>query len=375
MRLILLSLAPFLQIACVAPSFDLLRYVLSSYLLSRFSESIALGFSFVLSLALRVSLVLFLRCALSSFYPFRCAFPSSYLFRCALPSSYLLRCVLPPSYLLRCVLSPSWVPPYPRVFALRVTLFLCCAFRLSFAPFAYRSLLVCVFLSLFSFSVIVRFPYHLFISPFLSPISYLLSSPLSHIFPPLSHISSRSPIPYLLPLPFLISPFLSPFSSPLPSPPLSLHISSFPLRAPFPFLPISPFLSSPILSSSPPISFSTLPYPLSSHPPSFSSPFLFSLPIPSDHDGIVVLPGGTSRPRWCNAQEWMERPMSVYIRVYTFARPSPASSAVSSLSGVGDPPGRARARILYYCKQSRKEGKQIFIRILFFQKKEIQKSF
>ena len=67
---------------------------------------------------------------------------------------------------------------------------------------------------------------------------------------------------------------------------------------------------------------------------------LLSLPIPSHQDGFVVLPGGISRPRWCNAQECMGRPMSVY----TFARPS---SAMSSLSGSGGFPwSRARGYIL-----------------------------
>ena len=240
----------------------------------------------------------------------------------------------------------EFLKAFENLFELGTCAVLRSACRLPFAPLVYRSLFLCVFLSLFSFPVIVR-------SSICFP--YPLSFSLFHIFPPLSHISF--PHPYLISsLPYLISLFLTPISylpSPisylLPSPPLSLHISSFPL----------------------------LPYPLSSPSLSLfhiSFPLLSSLPIPSYQDGFVVLPGGTCRPRWCNAQECMERPMSVYIRVYTFARPLPASSAVSSLSGVGGFPwSRARARISYYCKPTRKEGGQIFIHSLFFQKKKYKK--
>ena len=242
-----------------------------------------------------------------------------------------------------------------------------------------------MFLSLFSFPAIVR-------SPICFP--YLLSSPLSHIYPPLSHISfphpylisSLSPISYL---PCPLSHIFPPLSHIFPSlshifPSLShifpsLSHISFPL---LPYLLSPPFLSSPISFPLLPYLLSLLPYLLSPPPlslflpspiyPLFSpvSPFLSFLPIPSHQDGFVVLPGGTSRPRWCNAQECMERPMSVY----TFARPSPASSAVSLLSGVGGPPDRARAYILTDCKQLRKESEQIFIRSLFFQKKKYKKS-
>ena len=155
-------------------------------------------------------------------------------------------------------------------------------------------------------------------------------------FVPLSVFHIPFPLPYLISsLPYLISPFLTPISY-LPSPisyllpsPLS-HISSLsPFSSPLLYLFISPpFLSALYLLSSHPLSFPLLP-----HLFHLSFPFLFS-PYPNHQDGIIVLPGGTSRPRWCNAQECMERPMSVY----TFARPSPASSAVSSLSGVWGSP-------------------------------------
>ena len=148
---------------------------------------------------------------------------------------------------------------------LRLTLFLRCAFRLSFAPFVYRSLLVCVSFLIF-FSRYRSFPAISF--------SYLLSSPLSHIFPPLSHISfphpylisslispSLSRIPYLLPLPYPMSP-----RYPI-SPPSPLSHISFPLPYPHISFPISfpllPNLLSP--SSQSPFSFSLLPNLLSSH--------------------------------------------------------------------------------------------------------------
>ena len=300
--------------------------------MSRFSESLALGFSLVLSLALRVSLMLFLRCAFSSFYP--------------------LRCVLPSSYLLRCVLSPSCVAPSPRVFALRVTLrFLNCvacypllALRLASSVCAScLSIVVDLRVSfLIFFSRYRSFPNLFSISPLLSPISYLpspisylLTSPLSHIFPPLFHISFPLPYPISPPSP-LFHLASSIFSYLLLFSPPSI---SFPPPIFFPLIPY-PFLFSPYFLFSPRVC------PFLSSPIFFISPFLFSLPIPSHQDGIVVLPGGISRPRWCNAQECMERPMSVYIRVYTFARPSRASSAVSSLSGWGVPLV-ARARIYY----------------------------
>ena len=380
----------------------------------RFSESLALGFSLMLSLALRVSLVLFLRCAFPSSYLFRCALPSSYLLRCVLPSSYLLRCVLPSSYLLRCVLPscvafypllalhltlPSCfcVAPYPRVSALRATLlFLNCvacyplvALRLSSSVCATCLSIVVrlrvpflIFLSRYR-----SFPYLFSISPFLSPISYLpssisylLSSPLSHISPPisypppLSHIlppypisPSLSPIPYLLsssPIPYLLPSPLSHISFPLPYPisPFIPHILSPPT--------LSPFLSSPyLISTSPPISFSLIPrisFPL--------LPYLLSFPLLSPYpkpSGRHCSPARwTSRPRWCNAQECMERPMSVYIRVYTFARPSPASSAVSSLSGVGGSPwSRARARIYYLIVSNHVKKASKFSFVVYFSKK------
>ena len=65
--------------------------------------------------------------------------------------------------------------------------------------------------------------------------------------------------------------------------------------------------------------------------------------------------------------------MSVYIRVYTFARPSPASSAVSSLSGVGGSPGRARIYYLIVSNRVKKASKFSFD--LFFQKKNTKNHF
>ena len=374
MRLILLTLAPFLRIACV-PSYPCLifcvapchrfipcvarfhRLIFSVASCSRLTSCVA---SYPL-LAFRLTLVLFALC----FIDLRYVLPSSYLLRCVLPSSYFLRCVLPSHYLLRCVL------PSSSCVALRLTL-LRCACRLPFAPLVYRSLFVCVFLSLLSLPVIVRssicFPYLLS-----SPPSHIFPT-LSHIFPPLSHISFPPVSHFSFPHPYLISPSsplshifppVSHFSFPLPYF-ISLSLSRTPYLLPSPLSHIFPPVSHISFPLIPRISFPLIPYSLSP---------LVSLPIRSHQDGFVVLPGGTSRPRWCNAQECMERPMSVYIRVYTFARPSPASSAVSSLSGVGGPPGRARARILSDCKQSRKEGEQIFIRILFLQKNKRRKSF
>ena len=327
-----------------------------------------------------------MRCAFPSSYLFRCALPSSYLLRCVLPSSYLLRCVLPSSYLLRCVLPsalrfipflrctlPSCfcVAPYPRVSALRVTLlFLNCvacyplvAFcRLPFAPHVYRSLFVCVFLSLFPYpypisltSPLSRISLYHFISPFLLFLSALspflipyvpsfLSAPIYLLSSSLSHIS--------FPLPYPISPSLSPIPYLLPSP-LS-HISSFPISFSY---PKSPFHFSPYLL------FSNPPYLL-------SFPLLSPYPKPS---GRHCSPARwTSRPRWCNAQECMERPMSVYIRVCLSTIASIVRCVVAI--GGGEVPLVARARIsLSIVSQSRKEGEQIFIRSLFFQKKKYNK--
>ena len=369
----------------------------------------------MLSLALRVSLVLFLRCAFPSSYLFRCALPSSYLLRCVLPSSYLLRCVLPSSYLLRCVLPscvafypllalrfipflrctlPSCfcVAPYPRVSALRATLlFLNCvacyplvALRLSSSVCA-TCLSIVVRLRvpfLIFFSRYRSFPYLFSISPFLSPISYLpssisylLSSPLSHIsFPHLYLISP--PLFHILP-PYPISPSLSPIPYLLP------YLLSFPIS--FPLLPYLLFSHPPYLLSSPPLSsFLSSPYLISTSPPiSFSLiprisfpllPYLLSFPLLSPYpkpSGRHCSPARwTSRPRWCNAQECMERPMSVYIRVYTFARPSPASSAVSSLSGVGGSPwSRARARIYYLIVSNHVKKASKFSFVVYFSKK------
>ena len=224
----------------------------------------------------------------------------------------VISCAVPCRRLISCVAS------YPL--ALRFIPFLRCALSSCFcvAPVVFRLRL----LSIDRCSFACSFPYFLFQLSFV---------PLS-VF----HIS--------FPLPYLISLFLTPISY-LTSSPLSQISSLSPL----------PFVSA--LS----ISFPRLP-----HLFLLSFPLLSPYPKPS---GRHCSPARwTSRPRWCNAQECMERPMSVY----TFARSSPISSAVSSLSRVGDPPGRARARILY-CKPTRKEGEQIFIRNLFFQKKKQQK--
>ena len=92
------------------------------------------------------------------------------------PCHRLTSCVGPFALLaLRCVLPTFCVAPYALLalrcafrspcVALRLThFFLRCAFRLSFAPLVYRPLFFCVLLSLFSFPVIVRFPYLFHIS-------------------------------------------------------------------------------------------------------------------------------------------------------------------------------------------------------------------
>ena len=139
------------------------------------------------------------------FHFLRCAFPSSYRLRCAFRSCYLLRCAFPCSscvapcrvllalrlavFFLRCAFPCSCVAPCGVLLALRLSFFVCasclsivfrlrfvCVDRISFAPRVCRSFIVCascvsfffrlcVFLSLFSFLVIVSFPYLFFLSP------------------------------------------------------------------------------------------------------------------------------------------------------------------------------------------------------------------
>ena len=362
LRLILLALAPFLRIACVG----LFPCVISCA--ARFPRVV---------LPLRVSIVLS--------FPLRLALVLSFALRLTL---VFLRCVLP---------SSSWI-------ALRVTLLLRCACRLPFAPHVYRSLFVCVFLSLFSFPVIVRspicFPYLLS-----SLLSYLLSSPLSHIFLPLFHISFPFPYPISL-------------TSPLSHLPLSLHISSFPLRPiSFPhllctFFPLRPYLSpfltpipyllpSPLshisfpvsfpLLPSPPISFPLLPSPPISFPllplspflsspvsPFLSSPisfpFLFSLPIPSHQDGIVVLPGGlpgpggvTHRSAWRGL--WACTFACTRLPDHRRHRP-----LCRRYRGWGGPPGRARARIYYIIVSNHVKKARKFSFVVYFSKKRDTKN-
>ena len=281
---------------CAFPSSYLLRYAfLSSYLLR------CALFSFDV---LRCALSSFdlLRCALSSFDLLRCVLPS-YFLRCAFPS-YLLRCALSWFELLRCVLPSSCV-------ALRLTLLLCvaCCPPLLVLRCVLPSSCVALRPTLLFLRCVAHYPplLALRVTLFLRCVeSYprlALRLTLVASLPRL--LSCVSPFVFLLRL-LSIDRWLFPCFFPY---------FLFPLSFVSPISFISPFLSSPIsfsyLRSSPPLS----PYPKPSG--RLYSPARWNFPL-----------------RWCNAQECMGRPMSVY----TFAWPSLASSAVSSLSGPGGSP-------------------------------------